>query len=165
MAEASQYPAIILTIQDLIEPAVGGAVVHLYQRHVGDWKALLELFKVTTISGTAPDTVTTYSYHGWMISRSSVAETWLTNREVVTDHTFKIRGVMGVKDSAATETAFNTVIEAIRTLFRGSFNLSGTCEFHEPIQFPIIDYRIFGGVLCHYAEGTISVRERLQGGT
>lgn len=165
MAESSNYANILLKLQDLVEPAVGGAKVHLYQRHVGDWKAMLESFKLTTVTGPVDAPVTTISFHGWTISREAVSETWLTNAELVTDHTFKIRGVMGVKDSAATEQTFNAIIEAVRVLFRASFSLDGTCEFHEPLQFPVINYRTFAGVLCHYAEGTISVRERLQGGS
>lgn len=165
MAESSNYANILLHLQDLVEPVVGGAIVHIYQRHVGDWKAMLESFKLTTVTGPVEAPVTTISFHGWTISRDAVGETWLTNREVVTDHTFKIRGVMGVKDSANTEGAFNATIEAIRTIFRSDVNLGALCEFHEPLQFPVINYRTFAGVLCHYAEGTISVRERLQGGS
>ena len=155
MAEAGQYPLILDRIQDLIEPVVGGATVHLYQRHVGDWKQMIETFKV----GTAPNV----TIHGWMISRSDVEEEWLTNMETISDHTIVIRGVMGVKDSAVTEDTFNDYIEAIRTSFRSNLDLGGACEYHKPLKFKI-SYRNFSGILCHYAEGTLIVRERLLGG-
>lgn len=159
-AQASNYSAILSALVALVDGATGVENVYAYQRHVGDWKAMIDLFKVTT--GTSPNTTT--RVHGWSISRSSVTEDWLTNVEVERVHEFKVRGIYGVQDSANSEDAFNRLVEAVANALRADFTCTATAEWHEPAQFPIIDYRVFGGILCHYCEGTVKVRERLTGG-
>lgn len=159
MASASNYPAISSALVALVDGAAGIENVHAYQRHVSDWSAMLSLFKITIAGPPA-----TYRVHGWTVSRAAVSEEWLTNVEVIRVHEFKLRGVYGVQDSANTEDSFNDLVEALCTTLRADFTCSASAEWHEPVQFPIIDYRVFGGILCHYAEGTVKVRERLTGG-
>lgn len=161
MAQASNYPAILAALVALVDGAAGIENVHAYQRNVADWKAMIALLKITI--GVAPNE--TFRVHGWTVSRASVSEEWLTNVEVVRVHEFKLRGVFGVQDSANTEDQFNDLVEALCTALRADFTCAASAEWHEPVQFPIIDYRVFSGLLCHYAEGIVKVRERLQGGT
>jgi hypothetical protein len=156
MAQASNYTLILAAIENYLEVVVGIGQVHMYQRHVGDWKQMLATFT----TGTAPNV----RLNGWMVSRRAVTEKRLTNVEVLRTHTFVLRGVMGVKDSANTESTFQLLVEAVCDSFRESVTLIGAAETHEPASFSEIGYRMFGGVLCHYCEGTLLVNERLQGG-
>jgi hypothetical protein len=68
---------------------------------------------------------------------------------------------MGIKDSAATEKTFNVLIEALATAFRANPTLSQTAFDHNNLQREIIEARSFGSVLCHYAELTLTVIERV----
>lgn len=160
MAGTSNYVAILAALVALIDSASGVENVYGYQRHVADWKALMDLFKVAT--GVAPNQ--TFRVHGWTVSRSAVEEEWLTNVECIRTHTFKVRGFYGVQDSANTEASFNALLEAIGNTCRADFTASATAEWRDPLSFQTIDHRIFGGILCHYAEGTCRVRERILGG-
>lgn len=164
MSSVTNYSVILSNLTTLVAGVSGIANVHAYQRHVADWSAMLALFKRTVTTGTPPNEVSVSTFHGWTVSRSDATEEWLTNREVVRVHIFKIRGVLGVQDSAATEDTFNDLIEAISDASRADFPTNTTAEWHEAIQWPVIDYRVFNGVLCHYCEGIAKVRERLPGG-
>lgn len=156
MATVGNYLIILGQITGMIAAVPNVENVHARQRHVADWKALLALFKVG--AGT------TSTFQGWMVSRSAVSEEWLTNLEVLRLHTFKIRGVLGVNDAADSEGAFNALIEGVADALRTDYDLAGNAELHQPIQWQVIDYRIFAGVLCHYTEGSLVVQERLLGG-
>ena len=155
MADSSNYAAIVAEVSSWL--TAGGALnVHALQRHVNDWRSMLAAFT----TGAAPDTV----IHGWTISRERVDERWLSNKEVVRVHHFKIRAYYGSQDSAATEDTFQDILEDVSDHWRSDFDMDGTAEQRTPLQFPVIDYRLFGGVLCHYAEGTTAITERLGAG-
>ena len=152
MADSSNYTAIVTALGTWLTDA-GAPNVHPRQRHVAFWSKLMTLFKGDE------DIV-----HGWTISRSAVAEEWETNKEVERHHTFKIRGIYGASDANDSETAFQEFIETVSDKWREDFDLDGTAEQRSPLQFPVIDYRLFGGILCHYAEGTVTVTELLASG-
>jgi hypothetical protein len=103
--------------------------------------------------------------HGWTISRFRIEEEWLTNKEVLLRHHIMIRGFYGCQDSAATENTFQGILDSVCNKFREDFDMDSEGEWRNPLQFGTIDYRLFGSVLCHYAEGTTIVTERLAGGS
>ena len=149
--------AIRAQIKTILEAVTNIGKVYDYERWSADWTAFINLFKIT-VSGVD-------QIRGWEISRRSVGE-----KKVVIgvgslahedDHLFIIKGYMSVKDASATEKTFNTLIESIKTAFRANPNLNATCERHGRIQAPVIDFRIFGDVFCHYAELNLTVYERL----
>jgi len=156
VADISNYAAIVAAVAAKLT-AGGAQNVYAYQRHVADWKAMLALFQYGT-GGAAV-------IHGWTVSRERVDETWLTNKEVVRVHHFKIRGYYGCKDSSATEDTFQNLLDTVSNKWREEFDMEGTAEQRTPLQFPMIDHRLFSGVLCHYAECTVAVTERLAGGS
>lgn len=161
MAEASNYKAISEAVATRL--ALSGAKnIQAYQRHVGDWNAMISLFDATSIDSPALGVTV---IHGWTISRSAVEEVWLTNREALLHHTVVLRAFVGVNDGLATETSFNTLLDGVGNIFRADFDCGATAEQRTPLSWRVIDYRIFGGVLCHYAEGVLVITERLQGGS
>lgn len=164
MASVTNYSVILSNLTSLLATVTGIANIHAYQRHVADWSAMLALFKRTVTTGAPPNEVSVSTIQGWTVSRSASTEEWITNCEVLRVHEFRIRGILGVQDSAATEDTFNDLIEAISDIARRDFPTNTTAEWHDAIQWPVIDYRVFNGVLCHYCEGIAKVRERLPGG-
>ncbi len=131
--------------------------VYDYERWTADWTTFINFFK-TTIAGV--DQV-----RGWEIGRRSVKEQRITlgtsslgNEK---SHGFLIRGYMRVNDAEASEKIFNALIEAIATAFRTNKNLNGMANDHDFIQGEVIEFRLFGGVLCHYAELSLTVYERI----
>lgn len=131
--------------------------VYDYERWAIDWATFIALFK-TTVSGVD-------QIRGWEIGRRSVAEKKIvigigasSNEKT---HVFIIRGYLGLNDAAETEKTFNALIEAIATAFRSDKTLGGAARDHDYIQAQTIDMRIFGGVLSHYCELTLTVHERV----
>lgn len=100
--------------------------------------------------------------HGWTITRESTQEQYLTNIEVLRTHRLILRGRYGVDTPSSSEATFQDVIEAICTTFRPLHDLSGIAEFKQPIQVELVEHRLFGDILCHYAELSTLVQERIQ---
>jgi hypothetical protein len=124
--------------------------VYDYERWAKDWGTFIDLFKAT-INGKE-------HIRGWEISRSGpVNDDGSTPRA----HTYKIRGYMSINDADATEKTFNALIEAIADAFRGDKTLGGVALGHDFIQVDLIEPRMFGSVLCHYAELSIIVYEHI----
>ncbi len=142
--------------------AVIGAIANIgmvydYERWAADWVAFINFFK-TTIGGVD-------QIRGWEISRRSAAEKKIVIGVNISSHqkthVFLIRGYMGVNDAAATEKTFNALIEAIGAAFRYNKKLNDTAMDHDYIQAETIGFRMFGGALCHYAELSLTVYERI----
>jgi hypothetical protein len=70
---------------------------------------------------------------------------------------------MGVDDAAQSEKTFNALVEAAAAAFRSDRTLGGTALGHDFIQVDALDTRSFGGVLCHYAELSLTVYEHITG--
>ena len=111
--------------------------VHDYERWANDWTTYLDRFK-TTISGS--DVV-----RGWTITCAG----W-TQDHGVRSYIYKVRGYFGLDDSAASEkTAIGIVEDVCEAL-----NTSSDFDDVEAAELSIFEPRLFGSVLCHYAEIT-----------
>jgi len=96
---------------------------------------------------------------GCMITREGFADEQSANTTNTVVHRIKIlvlRSVIGDQDS---ELDFNRIIDAIAAAFRPQGDLGSLVELTQPIQAERIDYRMFGGYLCHYAELLLLVQE------
>lgn len=149
-ADIRERIAVILAAAD------SAAVVHQYQRFSSDLKTFIDLFR----DGDN-------RIHGWVITRRAVAKRELTS-QIQRVYVFSLRGYYGMKDSAATEQAFQTMLDTIADAFDNDYTLGGTCETTTPewgpmsglagLQIEDIDLRMFGGVLCHFAECRLGVQ-------
>lgn len=141
-------------IRDRIETTLSGVTgigtVHDYLRWSNNWKNFLSQFK------TSGDLI-----NGWMITRVSTKEEHETASHATKTHTFKIIGVYGLKDEDETEITFQALIESISAAFRADYGLNGQAVDTSPIQVEIVEPRIFGNVLCHYCELSITASEIL----
>ena len=124
-------------------------MVHKYERWSNDWNKFLALFK---------DPVTGRIF-GWEIRRASMPAEKLSNMEQQNTHIYQIKGYLAVQDSEQTELMFNLKIEELRGLFKGNHTLDDTCLDAGAISVDVIDERMFGTVLCHYAELRMPVAE------
>lgn len=130
--------------------------VYDYERWTANWSKFIQLFKVS-VGGQQ-------QIRGWEISRIAVNESLETlgGGSAATDstHRYLLRGYMGLADEDATEKTFNALIETIRDAFRQNLRLNGTASWHKYIQVRKIEPRMFGNVLCHYAELELTVEEQ-----
>jgi hypothetical protein len=99
---------------------------------------------------------------GFEISRASAKDTYDDPDESTWTHQFLVKGYMGVNNAGASDNVFQALLDAVCGRFRFDHYLSGCAgqiTFVTPMQIIRSEERIFGSVLCHYAELTISVSE------
>jgi hypothetical protein len=135
-------------IYELVGAISDIGIVHDYERWAADSARFIDLFK-TTIDGVA-------QIRGVEITRGSAAEDETPERK----HTYKLKCYMGLKDEDATEKTFNTIVEAICDAFRADQTIGGVAGGHDYAQVATIELRMFGSVLCHYAELAVTVYEQ-----
>jgi hypothetical protein len=152
---ANKYLTIRNAIKALVEGVDGVGVVHGRSRLATNWKKYIERFyfaETGRIQG-AEITRTGFSEHR--------AGAYLRH------HKFVIRVFLGFQDEAATEETFQPLIDEICEAFRTAgpeaswLYGDGDNPANSPAQAPVIDERMFGDVLCHYAEIHLSVTERI----
>lgn len=153
--------AIIAEVQDVMEGVTGIENVYEYDRWAASWGKVLDLFK--TAAGT--------KYQGWMITRIQTATRQVTLGEVEAAHVLRISGLYGLDDSAASEVTFQAWLDALVEEFLDTANidLGGACLTINPdwgpmagavgLQIDKVDTRMFGTVLCHFAECRLGVVE------
>lgn len=147
------------TIRAAINTIVDGVSnvgqVHDYMRWATDRTALDAVFK-TTISGTD-------QIRAWMITCTGWAQEQMefraasSKRGLRRDYIYKIIGIMGVDDSAATEKTFIAIVEDVVE----ALDVAQTIRAYRapPAHLSAYEYRMVGGILCHYAEITQEVEE------
>lgn len=146
MSEATVRAAIKAVLEDVTN--VGE--VHDYERWAADWSAYLDLLK-TTIGNS--DVI-----RGWTITCESFPQeraTFGVPGSIDRTYTYKLRGYFGLDDSAASEKTAMIVVEDVVE----AFDDSDLASENEPADLTLFEPRLFGDVLCHYAEITLVVEE------
>jgi hypothetical protein len=127
-------------IKTVVEGVANVGIVHDYERWANDWSVFLDRYK-TTVGATTV-------IRGWTITCASWSQDHASRA-----YTFKIRGIFGLDDSAASEkTAIGLVEDVCEAL-----NLSSDWDEGEGAELTVFEPRMFGSVLCHYAEITLRV--------
>jgi len=134
-------------IKAKLDSMTGIGVVHDYERFAVDPAKFLMLFQ----------DFTTRLVYGWEIGKAGIRLERYTNTEHKVTHNFLLKGYYSLKDLNATEKLFNVVIESILIKFANE-QLYGASKVITP-QAPNIQARLFGGILCHYAEIEMPVTE------
>lgn len=144
-------PAIREQIKVVLAGVPGIGVVHDRERFAADWGKFLNLFK------DADGRI-----NGCMFSRESRRRVQATMGETEKAHVFVIRRFMGLKDGEETGILFDDHLEELADAFDGDETLSDTCRTINPdwgpmegavgLQIDLSEIRMFGTVLCHYAE-------------
>jgi hypothetical protein len=135
-------------IKTILSGVAGVGIVHDYDRWSADWTTFFALFK----SGA--------EIRGWQIARTKTEEIG-GKGETKRTHTFRLRGILGLDDSAATGKAFDDVVETVENAFDDAITLNGKATSAGPLQVDAIEIRMFGSVLCHTAECRLPATEIL----
>lgn len=146
-------------IKAIIVAVPNSGSVQAYERYTQQQSKLAEFYKDAT-SGRIL---------GWNINRYATREAYIDIGRWVLDHDWKIRGFMSLDDADATQETFDTLIEAIRDVFRADPSL-GDLVFstvieeknHQAgVQVEEVAPVLFAGVLCHSARLALTTRHLL----
>ena len=149
-------------IESVVEGVSNVGSVHDYQRWAVKWPDFLSRFKVE-IGGS--DVI-----RGWTIALQSFTSEYLIypnddgNNIVIRDYVYKIRGYFGLDDAAASEKTAMAVVEDVIEALDADTTLHAQTEFWDetsPAHLDTFEPRMFGSVLCHYAEITQHVKEEI----
>ncbi|MGH7459833.1 MAG: hypothetical protein ACREMA_02245 [Longimicrobiales bacterium] len=132
-------------IKTRLESLEGAGVVHNRSRLAIDWGKYLALFKDPN-----------GRINGWEISRSG--ELRLEPDLAHVNETFVLRKIYGVQDGAGSDLVFQEHINAAFRLFRDLHALTFGA-LPDGLTVTQIDERLFGDVLCHYAESELRVSQ------
>ena len=150
------------TIRNNIEATLNGVPnigkVYNYLRWSNDWSKFLDAFK--DVEGRIRGCMFYLQSNG--CRRDTIGE----NEGM---HLFRLIFVMGLKDADATGIVFEDLVMAAVDAFKADLTLGGSCLTTHPdwgplaglvaLQIDLIEPRMFGGVLCHYAEGRLEALE------
>ncbi len=144
MSTSAIRAAIVATLETV--PGVGR--VHAYQRYAHSLQALGQLYR-------APDG----QLRGWNVSRVATSEVGNIQARTVEVIRWRLFGVMALDDSAASELAFDDLVEGVRDAFAANETLGGTVDqCTDPqgdgescVQVDDISPGKFADVLCHLA--------------
>lgn len=145
-------------IKTLLEAVDGVGEVHDYVRHTVFWD---EYFR---------DHVDAGKINTWEITRRAAAQE-ITNVQGATatepyfddTHSVVIIGRVVLNDAKKSEQEFQAVIDRIVAAVRLDTLLGGVVLKPRSAQVPLIEHRMFGGVLAHYVEITFEAIERVGG--
>jgi len=126
--------------------------VYDYERWSADWGAFLDFYK-TTISSKP-------QIRGWEVSYRGFEND--DTREFagihVRRHRWAVNGYLGLDDSAATEKIMATLAETVSNTIEDDTSLHAL-SFYDVETILLYETRMFGTVLCHYAEISFDVAE------
>lgn len=142
-------------IKAKIESVADAGKVHDYERFADKLNDLKTLY----IAGDG-------KLRGWHVRRFSTRETSAAIGTYVVTHRWQIRALQAIEDGDASEKAFDTRIEALRTAVRDDEGLGRTDlttvldDGTAGIQVDDSGPAMFAGVLCHFARLTLYTRHQ-----
>lgn len=147
-------PAMREQIKAILSGVSGIGIVHDYNRLATDWNKMLERFK------DADGKINTVMFAREKMLKRVTTMGSSAPREKA--QIFLMRVIMGLNDAQETGIAFDALLTAIEEKFDSHVTLNSTCRTTRPdwgpmagqpgIQIDMIESRLFGSVLCHYAE-------------
>ena len=96
----------------------------------------------------------------WFLTREATAAEDLGPQFTARQHTIAIHGYAAVNDAAASEKAFQALVEAAVAALGANRRLNQTARHSQPAQVRTVDFRIFNNVLCHHAELALVVEDK-----
>ncbi|MCF6265233.1 MAG: hypothetical protein L3J57_01655 [Desulfuromusa sp.] len=152
---ASNYLEIRNHIKTILT-TLGCGKVHGYARLILDWSKYIKAFQ--DVDG---------KIRGWEISRKTIREH--QDGAFFRYSLFILRGHLGVQDAVASDEEWQVLIDDVCEAFRQPtppanaiwWYGNGDNPKESPAQVVDNDPRVFGNVLCHYAEIHLTVTERI----
>ncbi len=143
----STYSDLVTAITTQLSAVSNIGQVHSRERFTVDWAKYLEQF-ATTISDTQQT-------RGWVVTLERITTLPEAFSREERRYQFLIYGMMSLKDSAATETAFFDLIELILNTLddETTLGVSGTVvNAVGPASMRFAQIRQFGSPIVHYCE-------------
>lgn len=152
---ASKYLEIVGAIKAVLTALECGKV-HTYARITTNWSKYIEFFRDTD-----------KTIRGWEITRAEVPES--LKGAYFRHHRMVLRGHLGIQDEKESDLEWQVLLDDICEAFRAEVPTAsrtwlygnGTNPSEAPAQIRVNDQRLFGSVLCHYAEVHLTVTERI----
>lgn len=155
------YKVIRERIQTLLESVDGIGRIYTFRRHITTWE---KVFSELTKNGKV---------NVWEITRTASAQDLedvgaaIAVEPVYKDvHTINILGYLALNDANKTEETFQDLIDRIIEKIRLNSTLGGgVVLLPKSLQAPLIDYKMFGDTLVHFATLTFEAVERVGQGS
>ena len=153
----SVYSDVISAVKARVDTVTNVGATNAYQRYNANWSDYLDQFKAT-IGGVV-------QIRGWIITMDGgqpIVGMVERSRYGAIRRTYNVLviGIMGLSDSANTETTFLNLMEAVMDAMDGRTDLGLTAVEDYgvgPASLKVYDIRQFGSVLCHYCEIALAV--------
>jgi hypothetical protein len=148
------YATVIAQIETILKSATGviSATVYTYQVLVRDQATYISKFKDTTNN----------VIHGYIITRNSFSETSEGAGKTMTRTSkWVIRGYYSIGSAGATEITFQGIVDNIATKFGENPRLNNTVLLTDNFSLDNFDSGMWGDVLCHYAEMSLTTQEQI----
>ena len=157
---ANNYLEIVTDIKTRMETVTDVGVVHKYYRWNQSQVDFINFFIYNPTNQPR-------QIRGWEITRISATEHH--KGCYYRHHKFKLSGFMSFQDIRATDLIFQSLIDEVCNVFRNVdapvdskwWYMDGDNEETSPAQTPIIKPKMFGNVLCHTTEITLTITERI----
>lgn len=153
----TQQRAAIKAVLDADQTA---AKVYDYERFTNDYSGFLDFFK--TVYGGVE------RVFGWTVAYSGQSREPVSFSTTVTTTRWLIRGFMSLDDSAATEKLFETEVQSVMDALDAAASLHTAASAYDAAlhytgraQNQLSELRLIGSVLCHYAEVTVEIQEKV----
>jgi len=151
------YLELVTDIKNNLNAIASIGVVHTYERQIVDPAKFIELFRYRP----------TGQILGWEMHRTAVPETIYGAHHRL--HQFRLSGYMSLDDAKASSITFQDLCDKVCARFRTAANIAGlAAEYRNAAnpenaaaQIDIINDRTFGAVLCHCAEISLVISERI----
>ena len=145
-------------LHSIVAGVEDAGIVHDRLRWSNEWPDFLTLFK-TNIGGLD-------QIRGWQVRYGGFGELDVVEFHDVADdhgmrpHRFLIQGFMGLDDSRGTEKVMTELAESVCDALDASQSIRAPNYYYaDPAVMSVFEPRLFGGVLCHFAEITQIVVE------
>ena len=146
-------------IKTVLEGVTDIGAVHDYERWTDDWDSLLQQFKVN-VGGVE-------QIRGWIITLQRLKPETIgfqgggVTGTILATYTYLVRGFLGVEDASETEKTMTALALAAAWALENDATLrSEDLDKETPVVTELYqDYRMFGGVLCHYVEMRVEPQE------
>jgi hypothetical protein len=145
-------------LKSIILLVSGIGKVHDYERYTHDWKQYQKFF-------TKDDKVNVWQIERPTFTRYVHGSQGPTNGVERVIHDFFIRGFYAINDELATEKTFQDIVEGVCQALRNKPDLNGKAEMVKISSDSPVTGRIYkdylGAVLCHIAEVSVSIQEKI----
>jgi hypothetical protein len=151
----SSYTALRDALETRLDTVANVGQTHNRERYTSNWSDFLAMM-TATIGGQK-------QVRGWWVSRDGFTDEPSDFGNINRVHQFVVRGVQSLNDGDNTETTFQNLVEEVAAAVANddALAVAAVGEWDVGPARVTMDTRMFGSVLCHYAEIQVPVQEVL----